>query len=215
MERTAPQPGERLVRAASKAVKATETPRTMRFVASDESVDRYGDIIRAKGWQLDNFKANPVLLFGHDSKSPIGRVEASVIGNQLLAEATFAPAGKSQLADEVWNLVDADILRAVSVGFLPTAAPNPIWKDGDKDSGILTGFEFIAQELLELSVVSVPANPQALALARSLASEATIRRSFLPEPGASAQLAAVQRRRSIGLARLRVGHFKGGASNAP
>ena len=45
----------------------------MRFVASDESVDRYGDIIRASGWQLDNFRKNPVLLFAHDFAPASGR----------------------------------------------------------------------------------------------------------------------------------------------
>jgi hypothetical protein len=30
----------------------------MRFVASDESIDRYGDIVRASGWQLDKFRKN-------------------------------------------------------------------------------------------------------------------------------------------------------------
>jgi hypothetical protein len=38
-------------------------------VFSDNSVDRYGDTIDARGWVLDNYKANPVALFGHDAGS--------------------------------------------------------------------------------------------------------------------------------------------------
>jgi hypothetical protein len=42
------------------------------FVLSDATVDRYGDIIDAKGWDLTNFKKNPIALFGHSSASRSG-----------------------------------------------------------------------------------------------------------------------------------------------
>jgi hypothetical protein len=60
-------------------------------------------------------------------------------------------------------------------------------------------------------VVPVPANPAALALARSVASDTTIRRLFTEAPDqerdarALAHVAAEQRRRSITLTRLRAG----------
>jgi len=202
-QRTVPTTDTRLERAARRVDKAEGKARTLRFVASDETVDRYGDIIRADGWQLDTYHHNPVLLFAHDSRAPIGNAKVWVENKSLLADATFAPEGKSALADEIWNLVDADVVRAVSVGFLPTVAPNVMRGEPDKNGyAPIIGFEFIGQELLELSVVSVPANPAALALARSLASDATIRRLFIPDPSALAQVAAEQRRRSITLTRL-------------
>jgi hypothetical protein len=87
-QRTTPQVGV----AVSRAViieKATGegSSRRARFVASDETVDRYGDIIRASGWQLDNFRKNPVLLFGHQSGAlPVGKVEPiAVEGTRLIA----------------------------------------------------------------------------------------------------------------------------------
>src|SRR6185295_6186581 len=43
------------------------------YVLSDETPDRMGDIIQADGWKLDNFKRNPIALFGHQSSFPIGR----------------------------------------------------------------------------------------------------------------------------------------------
>jgi HK97 family phage prohead protease len=187
------------------------------FVASDESVDRYGDIIRASGWDLSHFKNNPVLLFGHDSSAvPIGKVsEIGVDGSRLVATAEFRPEGDSAAADDVYSALKGGFLNAVSVGFLPTKAPNYIWKNGDEKTGILTGFEFIAQELLELSVVPVPANPQALALARSLAlSEATQRRLLVFDERASARVAAQQRRNTLTLARLKPGFFNGGKNVA-
>jgi len=186
--------------------------RRMRFVASDESVDRYGDIIRVAGWDLSNFRTNPMLLFGHDSRSIIGRVpEIGIEGRQLLATAELRPEGDNELADDIWRGLQGGFIRAVSVGFLPTAEPNVMRGEPD-DSGYapITGFEFVGQELLELSVVSVPANPQALALARELRiSEASQRRLFDIDERAVARVAAEQRRRSITLARLRAGPIGG------
>ena len=44
------------------------------FIASTDDVDRYSDIIDQKGWQLDNYKKNPVILFNHNSQAlPIGK----------------------------------------------------------------------------------------------------------------------------------------------
>jgi phage head maturation protease len=205
MKREAPQKGERVYRAAE--ITKTDKPRTVSFVASDETVDRYGDIIRASGWDLKQYKKNPVMLFGHDSRSPpIGTTDVRIEGTQLLADATFLPEGVSDFADEIWRIVDAGALRAMSVGFLPTVMPKAIWADDDPEhEGWPTGYEFDGQELLENSVVPVPANPAALALARSVASDTTIRRLFNHDPSASARIAADIRRRSLQLARLRAG----------
>jgi hypothetical protein len=197
--RNAPQVGVPHLRAAYLEREAGDTARRARFVASDESVDRYGDVIRASGWQLDSYRKNPVLLFGHQNDTlPVGTVEPiAVEGTKLIAFANFLPEGTTAFADSVWKLVESDVLRAVSVGFLPLAAPNPIY-DADKH---LTGFEFIAQELLELSVVPVPANPNALQLAKSYGlTPAEMRCLF--DDGTAARVAAAARDRSITLSRL-------------
>jgi phage head maturation protease len=210
MNRTAPKAGVAVVRAA-KAVEKTGA-RTLRFIASDETVDRYGDIIRVAGWDVTAFRSNPVLLFGHKSGSlPVGKVAEITVdtkARQLVADTEFMPEGMSAFADEVWRAVDGGFLNASSVGFMPTVDPNPIWKNDDEETGILTGFEFVGQELLELSVVPVPANPAALAVARSLAiSDATIRRLFESDSRATARALAEARRRSLTIARLRPGAF--------
>lgn len=208
-QRTAPKVGERLVRdgKVERDASGDGSARIMRFVASDESVDRYGDIIRADGWDLSHFKNNPVLLFGHDSRSvPIGRVpEIAVEGSRLIATTEFRPEGESADADDVYNALKGGFLNAVSVGFLPTKKPNYIWADDDPEHEKWpTGYEFVGQELLELSVVPVPANPQALALARSLAlSEATQRRLLIFDEREASRVEAQRRRNSITIARLR------------
>ena len=195
--REAPKLGALLRRGAM--IKAVDSKaRTMRFVASDESVDRYGDIVRAAGWQLDNFRKNPVLLFAHDSRQPpVGQVPSiEVVGTELIADCLFRPEGDSLLSDDVWRAVEGGFLRAVSVGFTPTGPINELVDS----AGNWTGYEFTSQELLELSVVPVPANPQALAVAKSLGiADATARLLFTPDPRAVAQVAVEARRRSIDL----------------
>ncbi len=90
------------------------------FVLSDETVDRYGDIILADGWDLRNFKKNPIALFGHSSGFPIGTwADLRIDGKRLVGRLVLAAKGTSQRIDELISLVEQGILRAVSVGFRP------------------------------------------------------------------------------------------------
>lgn len=133
------------------------------FVLSDDTLDRYGDIIDPKGWDLRNFKKNPIALFGHSSGFPIGNwTNVRVEGNKLIATLKLAAKGTSARIDELISLVEQGVLRAVSVGFKPLES-EPI--DPKKPYG---GQRYTKQELLETSLVSVPANPAALAVAKSL-----------------------------------------------
>lgn len=131
----------------------------LEFVLSDATVDRYGDVIEADGWDLKWFKKNPIALFGHAAGFPIGKwADIRVEGGKLLARLVFAAQGTSARIDELRSLVEQGILRAVSVGFRPLEATE--MKGG--------GYRYTKQELLETSLVSVPANPAALAVAKSL-----------------------------------------------
>lgn len=151
----------------------------LRFVASDETVDRYGDIVRANGWDLRQYKQNPIALFSHNSEQPVGTCKVWIDGDkQLMSDINIAKAGTAPIVDYVRALLEQRILRAVSVGFLPTAEPNYL---RDEKNQQITGYEFVAHELLEISLVSVPANPRALAVARSLKmSDETVRQFFNP-----------------------------------
>ena len=146
----------------------------LEFVLSDATVDRYGDIVEAEGWDLRNFRKNPIALFGHSSAFPIGTWEnVRVDGGRLVARLKLAARGTSARLDELISLVEQRILRAVSVGFRPIEA-EPI--DPKHPYG---GQRYRRQELLETSLVSVPANPAAVALAKSLnLSDETITLAF-------------------------------------
>ena len=135
----------------------------MSFVLSDSSVDRMGDIIMANGWKLSNFKRNPIALGFHRNDFIVGRwKDVRVEGTELRGDLELAPDGTSPRIDEIRRLVDAGILRAVSVGFRPLKHepldPEEPWN----------GARFLEQELVECSLVSVPANANAIAVAKSL-----------------------------------------------
>ncbi len=128
-------------------------------VASDETEDRLGDVVRASGWELRAYKRNPVFLWAHDyTRTPIGRSSwVAVDQGRLLATLEFAP---TDFAREVETLYRQRFLRAVSVGFRARA-----FKFRKSRDGAVQGIEYTSQELLEVSAVPVPANPSALAKA--------------------------------------------------
>ena len=142
----------------TKGVQSASDPFT--FVMSDESVDRTGDIIRAKGWMLDDFKKNPVALFGHAHDKPIGVWEdVKVMGKKLVGRLRLAEKGTSPEIDTIRSLIEQRILKAVSVGFQALEG-KPLKEKGG-------GFEFTKQALHECSLVAVPCNQNALSIAKS------------------------------------------------
>lgn len=128
---------------------------------STESVDREGDIVRATGAQLGNFFKNPVVLFGHDYNAPPVAKALSVDiipGMGIKSTFQFPAKGINQRADEIHGLWDAGFLNATSIGFIPLAS-KPLT---DSSWGPQ---EYTSWELLEYSIIPVPANADALALA--------------------------------------------------
>lgn len=147
-------------------------------IASSEAEDRHGEVVSLSGWDLKNAKKNCPLLWAHDhSQLPLGTVErfwtegdskASGSRKRLMFEAVISDATERGRA--VRQLIEEGILKAFSVGF------RGLEMDDNK---------FTKQELLEISVVNVPANPDALMLAyKSLnnqgVSDATIKELGIP-----------------------------------
>ncbi|HYJ44096.1 MAG TPA: phage major capsid protein [Xanthobacteraceae bacterium] len=149
------------------------------YVLSDATRDRLGDVIDPAGWELENFRQNPVALFNHQKDFVIGRwADVHVdVDDRLVGTLEPAKAGTSARIDEVLRLIAQGLLPAVSVGFQPLAKPVPLDPEHPE-----RGVRYIAQELLETSIVPVPANPAALQLARSLnISDETIAIAFGPQ----------------------------------
>lgn len=164
---------------------------TYEYIASDETVDRYGDIIRVSGWDLRNYRKNPVVLFAHQKDNPVGTAVKVWIDDKaktLQVRIKMAEPGTSPFIDTLCKLLEQKIVRAVSVGFMPTVEPSYI---RDEKNDRITGVEYIGQELLENSLVTVPANPSALEMAKSMGIPAQhLQRVFSPArpAGALAQL---------------------------
>jgi len=135
-------------------------------VGSSDVLDRSNDIIDQVGWQLKNYKKNPVILWGHNIKEerpPIGKAlrvwldrgegKAKKKGEaKLMFKVQFDL--QDSFAAEIFRKVRDGFLSTVSVGFLPGE-----WEAIDEDK---PGRRYLQQELLELSFVPVPANPEAL-----------------------------------------------------
>lgn len=135
-----------------RALRAESIPDTgaIPFTASTEGQKRDGLDVDSQGWQLDNFRRNPVVLLAHNYWSlPIGRADVRIEGKALLADITFDPG--DELAQQVERKYRTGFLHAISVGF-------DIHRMADGEQWGRTA----EQELLDISAVAVPGDPDAL-----------------------------------------------------
>lgn len=120
------------------------------FIASTAAVDRQGDSIDQKGWDIKDYLLNPVMLWAHDySAPPIARALSinPTDPRGLVGTCEFAP---TDFAQEIKTLVEGGFVNALSVGFIPM----------ERNGNVIT-----KSQLLEISFVPVPANQEALMLA--------------------------------------------------
>ncbi len=153
----------------------------MDFIASDNSVDRYNEVIDQAGWQMDNFRANPVIPDCHDYSSIsriLGRaVMVAVNDGKLVNRVEFAL--DNPMGNLAYKMAKGGFIKSQSVGFIPLE-----WQNGNgKEQPDRT---YTKQELLEISLVVVPANPGAtigLALKQGAIERADLRSAieFLKE----------------------------------
>jgi HK97 family phage prohead protease len=142
---------------------AREDDRSIRVVASDDSLDSYGTILE-QTWNLERFRKSPVVFYDHNSWDfPIGYAEdVEVVDGRLEATIRFVDDKANPKAEQVWQLVRQKALRAVSVGFWPRNARLEM-RDGE-EVVVLSD-----NELFEISVTPLPSNPNAVASMRARA----------------------------------------------
>ena len=125
---------------------------TFKVVASDETVDRAWEVIKVSWRDLSNFMKNPVIIANHiyTVQNIVWKATNIYIENEkLVVEWVFAT---TDLAQDVRKLYDWWFIKTVSVWFIP--------KERDENAkNIIT-----KAELLEVSFVPVPCNPNALSL---------------------------------------------------
>ena len=129
---------------------------TFKVIASTSTRDRHGESILQNWWKTDNYLKNPVILADHNwsIEKIVGRAnKITTEWEQTIIEGEFAD---TPLGREVKYLYDAGFISAVSVGLIPLTFDA-------QDPRVIT-----SAELLELSFVTIPANPEALSLMKSL-----------------------------------------------
>jgi HK97 family phage prohead protease len=133
--------------------------------ASSPTPDRYEDVVQAD-WNLDHFKGNPVVLWGHDySIPPVGRVvDIAMDGGDLVASIEWDDSADNPLGRTVASQFKRGFLNAVSVGFTPGATVERAKLDEDDPAYGDKGMAYTNNELMEISAVPIPAHRGALAM---------------------------------------------------
>ena len=152
----------------------------VRYLSSDESVDRAQEVVRQAGWtNWPQFYANPVVVDCHEygsSKNVIGRVlkHDDARPKQLFQDVEFA-VERSALAADLFGMVEAGFLKGCSVGFKPLRMVSRMFGDDAEDfaaAAKLLGLNtadaarvrtiYLEQQQIELSTCPLGANPNAL-----------------------------------------------------
>jgi HK97 family phage prohead protease len=136
------------------------TPAGGRIRISTGSLDRDRDRVIPSGADIDAYMKNPVVQWGHNYRDPwatIGTTERLEIdANGITAEFVLREAANESdpmhVVRALWN---QGLIRTASIGFNPK-------RETRNDQG---GFDFTEWELLEWSLVPIPANQEALRLA--------------------------------------------------
>ena len=136
----------------TQAKSINDETKTIRFKISDDQTDRMGEIVDQASWNFKNYMNNPIVLWGHNPDEPenvLGQTLAlETQGGETYAEMQFDDDINPKAA-LVWKQLLKGTLRTVSVGFIAH----------DQEGNVLKN-----NELLEVSVVPIPANPRAIAL---------------------------------------------------
>lgn len=126
--------------------------RLIKGFASTRFPDRVNDVVspKALGDSMDLFMKNPVLLLDHDRTKPIGRIQDYAVNSDGLFVTAKVLTG-TPTADAAWQEMEFGARSAFSIGFIPRVI------DFAQESPTITELE-----LLEISVVTIPANRESL-----------------------------------------------------
>ena len=132
-------------------------------IASEPLPDRYNDIVAAS-WELKNYSANPVILLNHSYfEAPVGRaLQVELVGDQLVAEIEWDT--EDELGAKIAGKFERGFMSTVSVGFRAGKTSERNKYPEDHAWHDERGYAFEENELLEISAVSVPALPSAVAV---------------------------------------------------
>lgn len=153
---------KKFLQALTKAESIDEKNYTIDFVMSIEVEDRHGDMVDIDSIKTVEYMQNPVVLPSHDHNAKaVGKViELSIDtidGKKALVGRVQFAVEEYDLAKTYWNLYKGGFMSAVSIGFIPERAEM-----------VSDVFVLFGANILELSLVSIPANQLALAKAKGI-----------------------------------------------
>ena len=163
---------------------AVKTARGFTATMTTEIVDHDGEVLVADGMVSKEFERNPVVLWMHDHAMPIGKVtRIKRLPSSIVADVEFAKRPEDYegewFPDYIAGLVAGGVLSAVSVGFREMEGGTRLATKADQQKyGMEVRRVFSRWKLLELSVVSVPANSEALisAVTKGIVSQTAAKR---------------------------------------
>ena len=137
----------------------------MEAIVSSEALDRHGEIISMKGLDVKEYMKNPVVVDGHDYSMPsVGRTHklTKTSDGKLVAKFEWAK-DISERAKLLYNLYKDKFQFAFSIGFIPEE---------------VDGNTYTKSTMIEFSPVLIPANPEALLLAKKKGLDTLISASY-------------------------------------
>jgi hypothetical protein len=138
--------------------KAKDDNGTFDVIISTEDTDRSGEIVKQSGWELKNYKNNPIVLWGHDYYAlPIGVCLETYLTEKdgvpaLGARGVFLSAEINPYAQQVRKLYEFGLSKGAGVGCTTSVGFIPKEFDENARNTITKA------ELLEFSFVPIPAN---------------------------------------------------------
>ena len=151
-----------------------------RMVIAANERSRNGDEVNLRGINFANYRKNPVVLWSHDSYGGIPIAKTLKIGHddQGRIEADFEFNSEDDFAARVENGWNNGFIRSASIHYLPTKVV-----EVRNEEGKVERLRVEESELLEWSLVPVPADPDSVrAAARALNLPEEIFRGLEPEP---------------------------------
>lgn len=137
-------------------VKGTQKSKniTVEGLANAFIVDRANEVISPDAWDLKNYLLSPIILFNHDEREPVGRaLEVRETDGGLWIKVKMSNSQNHEIS-RIRDLVEEGILKSFSVGFRPLEE-NQVRDDSGKMTNVIS-----KAELLEVSIVSIPCNPE-------------------------------------------------------
>ena len=146
------------------AARFDESTGYLRIVASTETPDRDDEVVVPSTIRLDTYQRNPVVLWAHDQeKLPIGKSRCELDGDgNLIAEFHFADTDEGKAVESLYR---QGILRGASIGFVSDGTETVPAHEAERLYGVRKKLQrHTGGELVEISAIGVPSNPNALAI---------------------------------------------------